>query len=617
MIEGLTRSGRYGRLQPISRQPLALSLQNLKIQNRVFLSTLPPVLILTGVIGLFFYNYWQVDRINQSIESTELSAVHIESLLQGVNEMDAVAGAYVLTGRSDFLQKYTTASQTVAREFDNLRELNARQTTIMAQLDDLQKQVEEWKTQMANPAMEQAKAGKSGAETPAIVRGSGAIIAIQKAIGNLRQENQDLASASRKARLGDMRKALVTGVAFVLLFVVLLVLLVHFVSRSISGPIHLLVQASDHLRQGEFDPRLPTETGSEFGALSHSFLQMAQALRRDREELSAIKRFSEAVTECTSENEVYDHILHAFRDRFNPRQVIIFKLRPEEDILEAVASLIPLPEDVQDWPVIEGKHSCKAVRTGRPFRVNDVTVEPLCPGKFALPGTGSYYCGPLIAGGIIIGAVRLEGAAGLWTAERESLVESYLSTSASVLSNLQLLQTMREQANIDPLTGLYNRRFCKDYASKLMAMARRKDTPLGFIMLDLDHFKSVNDVFGHEVGDRVLKQFARTVTQSMRETNLTARLGGEEFIILLPDTGALACQVVAERIRSAVARMSMPQVKDQQVPPVTVSLGIAVYPEHGATLEELLQASDRALYESKRAGRNRITLYVEEKETTG
>ena len=186
-----------------------------------------------------------------------------------------------------------------------------------------------------------------------------------------------------------------------------------------------------------------------------------------------------------------------------------------------------------------------------------------------------------------------------------------------MLSNLRLLQTMREQANIDPLTGLYNRRFCEDYARKLMAMARRKDTPLGFIMLDLDHFKSINDIFGHEVGDRILKQFAKTVTQSMRETNLTARLGGEEFVVLLPDTGAEACQVVAERIRKAVSHMSMPQVKDKPLPPVTVSLGIAVYPEHGGTMEEMLHSSDRALYESKRAGRNRTTLYVEERETTG
>jgi diguanylate cyclase (GGDEF)-like protein len=596
---------------------LAISLQNLKIRNQVLLLMLPLVLILLVVVGLFCFNYWQISRRNKIVEDSELSAMRTESLLQGVNEMDAAARAYFLTGGEAFLRGYATASQLVSRDFDALRDLNSREPSMLARLENLRNHIEDWKSQVANPAIEQVKAGASGAEVAVTSNWDGDIIAIQKGIGELQEENQNHLSAGREARQRDIHRAVVSGVVLALLFAVVLVFLVRFVSRSISEPVHLLIQASDRLRQGDFDPLMPQETRGEFGALSRSFLEMAHALRRDREELSAIKRFSEAVTECTSEDEVYDHILHAFRDRFQPQQVIIFKLRPEEDFLEVVASLSPLPADTQDWPVIEGRHSCKAVRMGRPFRVNDVTVEPLCPGKFVLPNMGSYYCGPLIAGGIIIGAVRIEGPAGLWTPERESLVESYLSTSASVLSNLQLLQTMREQANIDALTGLYNRRFCKDYARKLMAMARRRDTPLGFIMLDLDHFKGINDVYGHEVGDRILKQFARTVTQSMRETNLTARLGGEEFIILLPDTGASACQVVAERIRNAVARMSMPQVKESHVPPVTVSLGIAVYPEHGATLEEMFAASDRALYESKRAGRNRSTLYVEEKETTG
>jgi diguanylate cyclase (GGDEF)-like protein len=599
------------------RQTVVISLRNLKIRNQVFLLTLPLVLFLLAVIGLVCFNYWQISRINRLVEDSELSALRTESLLQGVNEMDALARAYVLTGGEEFFREYTTASQLVARDFDAIRDLNLHSPSILARLENLESHVEDWKSQVADPAIEQAKAGMSGSEVSASSKWGGDIVAIQKGIGELREENQNLSSAGRKARQRDMYRAVVSVAVLAAFFAVLLLFMVHFVSRSISEPVHLLIRASDRLRQGDFDPLMPQETRGEFGVLSRSFLQMAHALRRDREELSGIKRFSEAVTECTSEDEVYDHLLHAFRDRFQPQQIIIFKLRPEEDFLEVVASLSPLPQNVQDWPVIEGKHSCKAVRMGRSFRVNDVTVEPLCPGKFVLPHVGSYYCGPLIAGGIIIGAVRIEGPAGLWTPERESLVESYLSTSASVLSNLQLLQTMREQANIDPLTGLYNRRFCKDYARKMMAMARRRDAPLGFIMLDLDHFKSINDVYGHEIGDRILKQFAKIVTQSMRETNLTARLGGEEFIILLPDTGASACQVVAERIRNAVTRMSMPQVKDSQVPPVTVSLGIAVYPEHGATLEEMLAASDRALYESKRAGRNRSTLYVEEKETTG
>ena len=257
--------------------------------------------------------------------------------------------------------------------------------------------------------------------------------------------------------------------------------------------------------------------------------------------------------------------------------------------------------------MIEEPHNCKAVRTGRSFVVNDVQVEPLCPSKFVLPSEGSYYCGPLIAGGIIIGSVRMEAAKDLWTPERQRLLESYLSGAASALSNLRLLDRMKQQANIDVLTGLYNRRFLEDYARKLFAIARRRDQPVGLIMMDLDHFKSFNDVYGHEIGDRILRHFAKTVTSSMRETNLAARYGGEEFIVVLPDTNAKSCVLVAERIRKAVMAMVVPSNTEKPLPQLTVSMGVAVFPENGQTLEEVIQASDKAMYESKRLGRNRVT----------
>jgi diguanylate cyclase (GGDEF)-like protein len=224
-----------------------------------------------------------------------------------------------------------------------------------------------------------------------------------------------------------------------------------------------------------------------------------------------------------------------------------------------------------------------------------------------LPTEGSYYCGPLIAGGIIIGSVRIEAAKGLWTPERQRLVESYLNGAASALSNLRLLDGMKQQANNDVLTGLYNRRFLEDYARKLFAIAGRREQPVGVMMLDLDNFKSFNDIYGHEVGDRILRQFAKTVTSAMRETNLAARYGGEEFVIVLPDTSAKSCTLVAERIRKAVSSMVMPSNMDQPLPRLTVSIGVAAFPSHGQTLEEVIQASDKALYESKRAGRNRVT----------
>ena len=153
------------------------------------------------------------------------------------------------------------------------------------------------------------------------------------------------------------------------------------------------------------------------------------------------------------------------------------------------------------------------------------------------------------------------------------MLESYLSGAASALSNLRLLDRMKQQANIDMLTGLYNRRFLEDYARKLFAIARRREQPVGLIMMDLDHFKSFNDLYGHEIGDRILRHFAKTVTASMRETNLAARYGGEEFIVILPDTSAKSCMLVAERIRKAVMAMVVPSNTEKPLPQLTVSHG--------------------------------------------
>jgi len=192
-----------------------------------------------------------------------------------------------------------------------------------------------------------------------------------------------------------------------------------------------------------------------------------------------------------------------------------------------------------------------------------------------------------------------------------------VSGAASALSNLHLLDRMKQQANIDALTGLYNRRFLEDYARKLFAIARRRGQPVGIIMLDLDHFKNFNDVYGHEIGDRILRHFAKTMTNSMRETNLAARYGGEEFVVILPDTGAQACSRVAERIRKAVMAMVVPSNTEKPLPQLTVSIGVVAFPEHGQTLEELFQASDKALYESKHGGRNRVTVAARPESSPG
>jgi diguanylate cyclase (GGDEF)-like protein len=161
-------------------------------------------------------------------------------------------------------------------------------------------------------------------------------------------------------------------------------------------------------------------------------------------------------------------------------------------------------------------------------------------------------------------------------------------------------------ARIDPLTGLLNRRAFLDASEVEIRRVLRHRQPLSVIAIDLDHFKSINDSYGHGAGDAVLVDFAHVVSQQLRGLDLVARLGGEEFVVLLPDSDALGALRVAERLRLAIAD-SGPQV-GEGVLHYTASFGVAGLDPGQSSLEELLGRADEALYAAKRQGRNRVEL---------
>ena len=587
---------------------MAFTVRNLKIRDQILLVTLPPLGVLLCAVALFFYAYWSVLSTQRAATNSMDSVVRGESFLRHSTEASTAVEEIVFTRRVERPSPYDKAVTDGLADLIALSDLDASDPGRMHMVTRIRAEFEQAQKQWALPAIEKVKAGEPLDAAPVLSEGRDRMTAIRSDVVKLCRQNEEQNLIEIATAQSEIRHMLVVGVGLAVLLAGILVFLTGVVTRLIVAPVLQLIGASEQVGRGDFAPALPPMADNEFGVLSRSFSHMTTALRRDHEEIASLNRFSLAVTQCTSEVEVYDLVLHSLKERFQPRQVIVFKLNQGENYLEAAVSLVPLPKEVGAWPVIEEPHNCKAVRTGRPFVVNDVQVEPLCPSKFVLPAEGSYYCGPLIAGGIIIGSVRIEAAKDLWTPDRQRLLESYLSGAASALSNLRLLDRMKQQANIDMLTGLYNRRFLEDYARKLFAIAKRREQPVGMIMLDLDRFKGFNDAYGHEIGDRILRHFAKTLTASMRETNLASRYGGEEFIVILPDTSAQASMLVAERLRKAVMAMVVPSNSEKPLPHLTVSVGVAAFPEHGRSLEEMIQASDKALYESKRNGRNRVTV---------
>lgn len=185
------------------------------------------------------------------------------------------------------------------------------------------------------------------------------------------------------------------------------------------------------------------------------------------------------------------------------------------------------------------------------------------------------------------------------------MAEQKLKAQFQEINRLHLL--LKEQVVRDPLTGLFNRRYLDETLDRELARARREGYPIGVIMLDIDHFKRLNDTYGHQAGDEVLKALAKLLADGMREGDMPCRYGGEEFTLVLPNaTAAIACERAEEwrsQFESLLTQFGRFELSS------TISLGIAAYPEHGKTRDELIQAADAALYACKKAGRNMARVY--------
>jgi diguanylate cyclase (GGDEF)-like protein len=167
----------------------------------------------------------------------------------------------------------------------------------------------------------------------------------------------------------------------------------------------------------------------------------------------------------------------------------------------------------------------------------------------------------------------------------------------------QALKTLREEAIRDPLTSLYNRRFLQDYLSRELVRAKREGIRVAVIMIDLDHFKRVNDTAGHSAGDEVLVQVAALLKRHIRGSDIACRFGGEEFTLVLPNATLQSARNRAEAICAAVREES------DHLLGVTASLGVALFPDSSTEPAALLRAADQALYEAKGRGRNQVRVF--------
>ena len=184
--------------------------------------------------------------------------------------------------------------------------------------------------------------------------------------------------------------------------------------------------------------------------------------------------------------------------------------------------------------------------------------------------------------------------------------------SLGTTRNLKRLSTFEMESITDPLTGIYNRRYLERRLADEIARASRYGMPFSVLLIDIDHFKRVNDIYGHQVGDLVLEGMAQLIVATLRTTDIVARYGGEEIMVILPGTPVKTAADLAERLRKIVedASFEVPAELDREISAlgVTVSIGVACFSQHTKAMQDLIQGADKALYRAKHEGRNRVVI---------
>ncbi|HUF84006.1 MAG TPA: sensor domain-containing diguanylate cyclase [Acidimicrobiia bacterium] len=321
-----------------------------------------------------------------------------------------------------------------------------------------------------------------------------------------------------------------------------------------------------------------------------------RALRRSRADLRGLVELGAELERARDPEDVVLLIAAHARERLGFERVAI--LTPQDDGWWGAV------DDGGPPVFFEGGHAAGPLVNrmwagDEPVLIRTTEQAPVV--EYALPNAINFVVVPLLAEGESLGVVVAE-----WGHRRpdripaltvDTLAQSAAHAAMS-LRNTWLLAEVERLATRDGLTGLSNRRLFEESLEREVARADRRGSPLALVVLDVDHFKDVNDTLGHQAGDAVLREVGRALSEKTKASDLPARYGGDEFVVLLPDCSGADCITVAERLRSAVAAR-MTTVK------VTVSAGCAALPDNAHDGERLVAAADAALYEAKREGRNR------------
>ena len=394
--------------------------------------------------------------------------------------------------------------------------------------------------------------------------------------------------------------------------------LAYLLARLISQPLEELAQGAAAIAEGKFDYRIPVRSRDEVGQLALAFNDMTARLHDTVGELShsrdqlqrAVRRVGDTLRATHDMKQMLESVVNTAADALEADVAILWSFSPRtrDELYASIARGIEL-DTLPRLQVSEGLVGFVAERAsaivippphgtqGMPRPARD---EPSFPVALVTP---LYSQDRMVA---VLALYRTDPRKHF--GEEDVEMVNFLAEQCGVaIENVLLHEEAQRLSLTDGLTGTWNRRFMQMQFRQVLATATRFGRPFSILMLDLDNFKQINDTFGHQRGDEILVEFAERVKLALREVDTFARYGGEEFICLLAETDMMGAITTAEKIREAISAEPFGDAPERQVS-LTVSIGIASYPEHGESYAALVESADQAMYRAKQLGRDRVTV---------
>ncbi|MFL5846947.1 MAG: diguanylate cyclase [Solirubrobacteraceae bacterium] len=512
-----------------------------------------PLLVLAALlIGLAVWVSGTVQR-NTADHAREAS-FGAQSLLTSMLDQETGVRGFLLTAREDFLDPYRSGLTAYDHALSDLRG-EITEGTARARLAQTAGTAETWQRQ----AVELIASVRTHGARDAVSLSRA--LARKQAFDRFRQSVMSLQDELERDRAHDTRLASILS-AVISLFLALLI------GSTGAFVIGRQVKEARQRRAGEHQYR---ESQTEF----IETMQLAE-----------------------NESEAHDLLRRHVERSVPDTQVVVLNRNNSADRLEPGTRV----EDAGLAERLEGAQpkSCLAVRLGRENH-RDSTETPLMSCELCGKSAGAATCRPLVVGSEVIGSVLVTRHGDFGPQDRERLRDS-VAQAAPALANLRNLALAEKRAATDALTGLPNRRAIEDTLKRMIAQASRTMAPLSALMVDLDHFKTINDLYGHELGDEALAALGALLTDSLRESDFAGRQGGEEFIVLAPATDAAGAAVLGENLRAAIESLQVAGLDHR----LTASIGVATFPDVAAGGTGLVRMADRALYAAKELGRNRV-----------